>query len=233
MGYIRVYSGDDLINQFELTGERTTIGRSAENDIVLSDSGVSRHHATIVRDGPNWYIEDNNSSNGVFLNKDKIEREKLSFWDEIQIYNFVLKFMAVPRQFVNTDPSFTGADTEVDRTVVVSIDADGELERLRSQKISTWLVHTNDKAGQTRHELEGVSFSVGRSKNCDIRAGGFFAPAVAARIDREGAQFVLVPGKRGKVLLNGERAEQELRLHDGDRISVQGVELQFFHRKTG
>ena len=100
MGYLRVYLDDKLTDQFELVKDRLTIGRSAENDLVLGNSGVSRHHATIVREGSHFFIEDNKSSNGVFLNKERVERAQLNFWDEIQIYNFVLKFMAVPRRGV-------------------------------------------------------------------------------------------------------------------------------------
>ena len=44
------------------------IGRSPENDIELSHVGVSQNHAVIRCDGNRYYIHDNNSTNGVFVN---------------------------------------------------------------------------------------------------------------------------------------------------------------------
>ena len=51
MAYLRVFMGDTLLQQCELNSERTTIGRTRDNDIVLNSDGVSKHHATIVREG--------------------------------------------------------------------------------------------------------------------------------------------------------------------------------------
>src|SRR5262245_34283874 len=113
MGYIRVYLGDQLKDQFELSKDRFTIGRAAENDLVLADAGVSRLHATIVREGAKFFVEDNQSSNGVFVNKNRVQRHELNFWDEIQIHNYLLKFMAVPRRNVEVDKDVAEADTEI------------------------------------------------------------------------------------------------------------------------
>lgn len=69
------------------------IGRSTECDLVLDDVMVSRKHARISqKDGKNW-IEDLNSSNGVFVNGKKIAaKQVLSGKDQILIglYSFTL-----------------------------------------------------------------------------------------------------------------------------------------------
>ena len=44
------------------------LGRSRDCDVVLEDSGVSRHHAQIVPSGEGWAIEDLQSTNGVLVN---------------------------------------------------------------------------------------------------------------------------------------------------------------------
>jgi DNA-binding winged helix-turn-helix (wHTH) protein len=48
---------------------RLTIGRSAENDLVLPDPHrkVSRHHSVIEREGNCWWLIDEGSANGTFL----------------------------------------------------------------------------------------------------------------------------------------------------------------------
>jgi hypothetical protein len=51
------------------------IGRNQDNDIVIDDSSVSRHHATIVQTTNGFIICDNNSSNGTFINGIRIDDE--------------------------------------------------------------------------------------------------------------------------------------------------------------
>jgi DNA-binding SARP family transcriptional activator len=50
-----------------LNGTVTRIGRSAENDIVLPDRKVSRHHAAVVDTGTGFMITDLRSANGVYV----------------------------------------------------------------------------------------------------------------------------------------------------------------------
>ncbi|MBO0679153.1 FHA domain-containing protein [Mycolicibacterium sp. S2-37] len=48
-----------------LRGAITSIGRLADNDIVLEDGSVSRHHAVVIDTGTNFVISDLRSANGV------------------------------------------------------------------------------------------------------------------------------------------------------------------------
>lgn len=51
------------------------IGRHPSNQIaLLDDKHVSRHHATVLYDAGEFYIEDNKSANGTFLNSEKISK---------------------------------------------------------------------------------------------------------------------------------------------------------------
>ena len=49
------------------------IGRKPDNDFVLESGAVSRYHAYIIREEGFYYLEDNNSHNGVFVNDRQIE----------------------------------------------------------------------------------------------------------------------------------------------------------------
>ncbi|WP_456444289.1 FHA domain-containing protein, partial [Thiolapillus sp.] len=93
MAYLRVYLNNALLDQFELTDDTLTIGRARDNDIVLDNPGVSSHHATVKAKGIGHVLVDNNSTNGTFINNKRIQEQNLAFRDEIQIYNFVLKYM--------------------------------------------------------------------------------------------------------------------------------------------
>ncbi len=48
------------------------IGALAENDLVLHDRYVSGHHARLRWDGVNWWVEDQASTNGTFLNQQRL-----------------------------------------------------------------------------------------------------------------------------------------------------------------
>ena len=64
---------------------RTTIGRAADSDIMLDTSVVSRNHAVIAAGPQNTYIEDLNSTNGLTVNKHRVQRQQLRDGDLIQI----------------------------------------------------------------------------------------------------------------------------------------------------
>lgn len=63
-----------------------TIGRKEDNTIVLPDPHVSGNHAKIIIKNSIMFIEDLNSTNGVFVNRNRItDRTKLFARDEISI----------------------------------------------------------------------------------------------------------------------------------------------------
>ena len=74
-------------------GERTTIGRSPDCDIFLDDVTVSRKHAMLVRRDDAYYIEDQGSLNGTFLNRRRIESGRLENGDELQSGKYKLSFL--------------------------------------------------------------------------------------------------------------------------------------------
>ncbi len=50
----------------------TTIGRDEASDIFILDSGVSRHHATLTLQGTNYVLRDMGSTNGSFINNQRM-----------------------------------------------------------------------------------------------------------------------------------------------------------------
>jgi FHA domain/zinc-ribbon domain len=76
---------------FTLDGE-TTIGRSPDCGIFLDDVTVSRKHAILrERDGA-FFIEDQGSLNGTFVNRKRVESAQLDDGDELQIGKYRLSF---------------------------------------------------------------------------------------------------------------------------------------------
>lgn len=56
----------------EISGERTSFGRGSESDHRFDDGGLSRLHASVYRDGDRVWITDENSTNGTFVNGERV-----------------------------------------------------------------------------------------------------------------------------------------------------------------
>ena len=84
-------AGEHFIPQ----GDRTTIGRSPDNDIFLDDVTVSRKHAVVLQSGGEFQIEDLGSLNGTFVNRRRIDAAtRLESGDEVQIGKYRLSFIS-------------------------------------------------------------------------------------------------------------------------------------------
>ena len=76
---------------FPMLSTETKIGRESNNEIVLSSPTVSRTHAVITRRGEQFFMSDNRSINGVFVNGSRIfANYQLKEKDVIQIANHTL-----------------------------------------------------------------------------------------------------------------------------------------------
>lgn len=76
-----------------LSGERISIGRAVENDIVITSKRVSREHACVRRDGWRVLLEDLGSTNGTFLNNERVLAPvSLRDGDLVSIGGIELKF---------------------------------------------------------------------------------------------------------------------------------------------
>lgn len=77
---------------FAVDGERMTIGRRPDCDVFLDDVTVSRDHALLVRRGDSWYLDDCGSLNGTYVNRSRIESQRLEEGDEVQIGKYKLTY---------------------------------------------------------------------------------------------------------------------------------------------
>lgn len=81
---IRV-QGTELGQVLALTESAYTFGRSAESDLWVNDTGMSRRHARLVRDGDGYVLEDLESANGTFVQGERVTQRRLRDGDTIQL----------------------------------------------------------------------------------------------------------------------------------------------------
>jgi len=76
---------DAVLREIETGKQEITIGRDAENDIQIDNIAVSGEHARILKGPDHYFIEDLNSTNGTFVNEEKITKRVLEENDAITI----------------------------------------------------------------------------------------------------------------------------------------------------
>lgn len=78
--------GEEIKGRWTLAKPATSIGRWEDNDVVVDDRWVSRHHAQIHREDEAYVIQDLDSKNGTFVNGRRIAAPTpLADGDEIQV----------------------------------------------------------------------------------------------------------------------------------------------------
>ncbi len=90
--FIEQLNGDERGKIFELALERVTIGRSKDNNIVIISEAISRSHASVLKKGDCWVIEDLESKNGIQVNGEKLKSAELKNGDIIQIGDILFRF---------------------------------------------------------------------------------------------------------------------------------------------
>ncbi len=75
---------------FSFSDERITIGRRAENQVVLDADNISRNHAAIERQGRAYFVRDLGSANGTFVNGIRTEFVQLNDGDKVRTGSFII-----------------------------------------------------------------------------------------------------------------------------------------------
>jgi len=102
---LRFISGKYQGGEFPLRmGREIIIGRSSDLDMVLVEDMVSRKHAKIVTSNGEIYIQDMGSTNGTFVNGEKVQRARLAEGDRILVGTSIIKLIAVdPGQVAHSE----------------------------------------------------------------------------------------------------------------------------------
>jgi pSer/pThr/pTyr-binding forkhead associated (FHA) protein len=100
-----------LIKEFTLSKERTTIGRKPHNDIQIDNLAVSGEHAVIMTILNDSFLEDLGSTNGTLVNGQPVKKHFLQGNDTIEIGKYKLKY-------VNETPA-TMSKADFEKTMVL------------------------------------------------------------------------------------------------------------------
>ena len=87
-----VSKNGEVVEELQMNSARLLIGRSEHNDIAINNDFISRHHALLVRHGQSTFLMDLNSTNGTFVNSNRISNYVLVDNDIISVGVHRIKF---------------------------------------------------------------------------------------------------------------------------------------------
>jgi serine/threonine protein kinase len=121
---IQILTGGKTVRNIAMKTDGLTIGRDADNDIVLDDPKVSRHHARIEYDGVEYRVLDLDSSNGTFLANNRLLPGISDVWSP----NIGLRIGNTWLRLRRTESGSTvGTGTRVDYSRVTSSQGQGRV----------------------------------------------------------------------------------------------------------
>jgi pSer/pThr/pTyr-binding forkhead associated (FHA) protein len=215
---------------FELGQTSVNLGRASENSIVLPESKVSRYHAQLNWTENGWEIVDLSSSNGTYVNGERVERRRIMPGDTIQIGDSALRYEA--------GETSSDEPLESDSLDNISIDNEADLEKtLADATVAIKLTQVDvprlavRMPGRATWEfaLDGDEFTIGRTGANDITVDLPQVSRQHARIVRRGDRFVLRDaGSSNGTWFNSTRID-EVPLHSGDTFQIGPAQFVLKH----
>ena len=134
---MRAIIRNDTTKEERLLSDGLKIGRNEACDIVVNDSSASREHAVFRTDGSAWYVVDNDSTNGTFLNGEKILvgiKRVIDNGDTLRIGNVDFTVRIMPEEAVRTT-AFTDFEGTMELTGAPTYMRDVRAETRREEQV--------------------------------------------------------------------------------------------------
>jgi predicted component of type VI protein secretion system len=105
----------------ELKVDKTTIGRLEDNSFQIAEPSVSSHHCEVLLKGSDVLIKDLNSTNGTFINGEKITESTLKPGQILRLGNIELRLEAdgATSASAPSTPAAVAAKQKLDQTRVI------------------------------------------------------------------------------------------------------------------
>lgn len=232
-----------VLKEFSLAQGNLTIGRLPDNTVQVDNPAVSSHHARIYWDTDHFVLEDLNSLNGTFVNNRRVSKVTLKEGDQVLVGKHTLVFKD---EWHEDAPAAAAAGAEGGTVrMMPAMDATMVLDTRKAKEMLT-APHAPDEspvptrerigvltimAGKTdepRYVLSSKLNVIGKSDMASIKLKGWFAPKVAAVINRRDHKyFIAASEKDTKVKVNGTEIAGQKELSEGDIVEVAGVKATF------
>ena len=223
---LSIFLRDRLIGRSTFSHDEVRIGRSADNQVRIDNTALSRHHASIESVAGIHLLKDFGSQNGTFVNGERVAgRKGLNDGDRIQLGKFTLVFRThtlapVSRPEVRDEASYAVAGkTMVMKTAV-------------TERPCPWVGYLEDPQAESlpppRYPIDRDLWLVGTDTGCQLKLPPKTGvPQRAALVVRSWGGFSVVALAPG-VERNKKPVAVKATLEDGDKLSFGQHEFEFY-----
>jgi pSer/pThr/pTyr-binding forkhead associated (FHA) protein len=168
---LRFISGKYQGGEFPVVPEKQiVVGRSSDLDMVLVEDMVSRKHAKIAMQADQIWIEDLGSTNGTFVNGEKIKRARLKEGDRVLIGTSILKLIAGDAPRENMDAKRELENVAAQRRTSQARTMSGSIEEVplpdllqlfgTSKKNGVLVIRTDTDTGRIYLKKGNISYAI-------------------------------------------------------------------------
>lgn len=217
----------NVLKVFQSDMAEITIGRDMENDLHIDNLAVSNFHARIKHEQDKYVIEDLNSTNGTYINEEKITEHELQDGDIASIGKHSLTFLL--------DNNWKGARKpskfEMKRTMLLDTGKQRQLAKNSEPYFPDGparLTVLEGETSQSEYQLTTRITEIGKGERSQVKLKGMFAPKNLAFISRTPEGYTLIPGDNAeKLRLNGASIDKGTALKNNDEIVAGKVKFRF------
>lgn len=216
--------------------ERITIGRNADNNVVLSQTNITRYHAVITVCGPTVFLlEDLDSKHGTFINGERIKRKLVTENDKVTLATneYVLKNLlhVKKKEPIETKPKDNPLDFTVE-FIILEFVYEEYVKNKKNTKgleksVRKWSVIGAGIAGLTATALSGGTLTV--FLGLATLAKTYMGTAAMASAFSATGLGILIPTMASDFLSTEEKIEL-LKKELGDKYRCPQCKLSFGER---
>ena len=227
MAQIILVFRDKIVKKYMIApGSELTIGRHTENKIVVDNLSVSSRHAKLRHEKDGLFLQDLGSTNGTYVNNEKVSKCRLVHQDWIGVgnHNLIVDMYETLSLEATMEMLMSGTfggsrGRDADQTMMFDMSGGQTPARL------VFLT-----GGQGDVDLLPNRITIGKNKDADIVIRGlwsFLAGQPAAHIERRGRNYLLrFAGGRMIPKINGSPVESTAVLNHQDEIKIGPVRMR-------
>ena len=212
-----------VIKEVQLTKDKTSLGRRPYNDIVIDNLAVSGEHAVLQMVGQDVYIEDQNSTNGTYINGRAVKKQLLQHNDTVEIGKYKIKYLVEEN-----------ADYEKTMILKPGQMPPGLMSRptapaALTQPMGAFTRPLNASVNQASIKvLSGAAAGREVALTKVVTTVGKPGVQVASITKRPGGYMLAHVEGAGRPMVNGVPVQGDpVHLKDGDVIELAGTQMQF------
>jgi ABC-type multidrug transport system ATPase subunit/pSer/pThr/pTyr-binding forkhead associated (FHA) protein len=212
-------------NEFQLARSEIIIGRDPGVDLTISSPAVSRRHAKLTREDDGFVLEDLGSSNGTFVNDQKLSgRHRLRPGDQIRLGQTVTLVYEGPRVLEESQATAMRPDPVMSAGMQTMIGEEPIASQVgtRPPELMVAIAGENPKT----YSLTQSSLTIGRIEGNDIVIPSKIVSRQHARLEKVDGSYRLVvsPEATNPIYFEGRELEGSRVLQHGDILRIGSLD---------